>query len=65
MSSPTFYVTTPIYYVNDKPHIGHAYTTILADVLARINDHINPRLYELLPWNWKPLPENSEHRIAA
>jgi methionyl-tRNA synthetase len=31
----TFYVTTPIYYVNDKPHIGHAYTTIAADVLAR------------------------------
>lgn len=31
----TFYVTTPIYYVNDIPHIGHAYTTIAADVLAR------------------------------
>jgi methionyl-tRNA synthetase len=31
----TFYVTTPIYYVNDVPHIGHAYTTIAADVLAR------------------------------
>lgn len=30
-----FYVTTPIYYVNDKPHIGHAYTTLAADVLAR------------------------------
>lgn len=30
-----FYITTPLYYVNDKPHIGHAYTTILADVLAR------------------------------
>jgi methionyl-tRNA synthetase len=30
-----FYVTTPIYYVNDVPHIGHAYTTIAADVLAR------------------------------
>jgi methionyl-tRNA synthetase len=30
-----FYVTTPIYYVNDAPHIGHAYTTIAADVLAR------------------------------
>ncbi|MFC1685846.1 methionine--tRNA ligase [Nanoarchaeota archaeon] len=30
-----FYVTTPIYYVNDVPHIGHAYTTIIADVLAR------------------------------
>ena len=33
--SDAFYVTTPIYYVNDKPHIGHAYTTIAADVLAR------------------------------
>jgi methionyl-tRNA synthetase len=33
----TFYITTPIYYVNDVPHIGHAYTTILADVLARWN----------------------------
>lgn len=33
--SNTFYITTPIYYVNDRPHIGHAYTTILADVLAR------------------------------
>ncbi len=33
--SKTFYVTTPIYYVNDVPHIGHSYTTIAADVLAR------------------------------
>jgi methionyl-tRNA synthetase len=32
---PEFYVTTPIYYVNDVPHIGHAYTTVAADVLAR------------------------------
>lgn len=31
----TFYVTTPIYYVNDVPHIGHAYTTVAADVIAR------------------------------
>jgi methionyl-tRNA synthetase len=30
-----FYVTTPIYYVNSTPHIGHAYTTIAADILAR------------------------------
>jgi len=30
-----FYLTTPIYYVNDRPHIGHAYTTIAADVLTR------------------------------
>ena len=31
----TRYVTTPIYYVNDKPHVGHAYTSVAADVLAR------------------------------
>jgi methionyl-tRNA synthetase len=31
----TSYITTPIYYVNDKPHIGHAYTSLAADVLAR------------------------------
>lgn len=35
--SKQFYVTTPIYYVNDVPHIGHAYTTIAADVLARFH----------------------------
>lgn len=32
-----FYVTTPIYYVNDVPHIGHVYTTVAADILARYN----------------------------
>jgi len=32
-----FYVTTPIYYVNDIPHIGHAYTTVAADILTRYN----------------------------
>jgi methionyl-tRNA synthetase len=31
----TFYITTPIYYVNDVPHIGHAYTTVACDVIAR------------------------------
>lgn len=36
MNKP-FYVTTPIYYVNDRPHIGHSYTTIAADVLARFH----------------------------
>ena len=36
----TFYITTPIYYVNDIPHIGHAYTTILADVLSRYQKQI-------------------------
>lgn len=32
---PTYYITTPIYYVNDEPHIGHAYTSLASDVLAR------------------------------
>ena len=32
---PRYYVTTPIYYVNDAPHVGHAYTTVNADALAR------------------------------
>ena len=35
MSAPRFYITTPIYYVSDPPHIGHAYTTIVADAIAR------------------------------
>ena len=43
---------------------GLAPQAYLADVLARINDHINPRLYELLPWNWKPLPAG-DNKIAA
>jgi methionyl-tRNA synthetase len=32
---PTFYITTPIYYVNARPHLGHTYTTVVADVMAR------------------------------
>lgn len=35
LDKKTFYVTTPIYYVNDVPHIGHAYSTVGADALAR------------------------------
>jgi len=35
--SGTFYITTPIYYVNARPHLGHAYTTIVADVAARFH----------------------------
>ena len=35
MKKKPFFITTPIYYVNDVPHIGHAYTTIAADVAAR------------------------------
>ncbi|RJQ40542.1 MAG: methionine--tRNA ligase [Nitrospiraceae bacterium] len=42
-----FYVTTPIYYVNDIPHIGHAYTTIAADILARYNKLMNRDVFFL------------------
>ena len=35
MGENTFYVTTPIYYANAKPHLGHAYTTLVADSLTR------------------------------
>jgi methionyl-tRNA synthetase len=42
-----FYITTPIYYPNDIPHIGHAYTTIAADVLARWNKLIGKNVFFL------------------
>ena len=37
MTKQTFYITTPIYYVNDVPHLGHAYTTVVADAFARFH----------------------------
>ncbi|MDP6569749.1 MAG: class I tRNA ligase family protein, partial [Candidatus Marinimicrobia bacterium] len=44
---PKFYLTTPLYYVNDKPHIGHAYTTILADVLCRFHKNAGEDVFFL------------------
>jgi methionyl-tRNA synthetase len=43
----SFYVTTPIYYVNDEPHIGHAYTTVLADVISRFHRLMGHETYFL------------------
>ncbi|MGH7165998.1 MAG: methionine--tRNA ligase [Nitrospiraceae bacterium] len=43
----TFYITTPIYYVNDVPHLGHAYTTIAADVLARYRRLVGDEVFFL------------------
>src|SRR5512140_3713005 len=45
--SNKFYVTTPIYYVNDVPHIGHAYTTIAADVVARFHRQLGDDVFFL------------------
>ena len=47
MKKPTFYITTPLYYVNDEPHIGHAYTTILADVISRFQKSLGNDVYFL------------------
>ena len=43
----TFYLTTPIYYVNDRPHIGHVYTTTVADVVARYHRLMGQRVFFL------------------
>lgn len=45
--SKNFYITTPIYYVNDTPHIGHAYTTVAADVLTRYHKLFGNQTYFL------------------
>lgn len=42
-----FYVTTPIYYVNDVPHLGHAYTTTAADIVARFNRFLGKDVFFL------------------
>ncbi len=47
LQSKRFYVTTPIYYVNDIPHIGHAYTTVAADILARCHRLHGDRVFFL------------------
>jgi len=47
MSRKPFYVSTPIYYCNDIPHIGHAYTTITADVLARYHRLVGDKTFFL------------------
>lgn len=43
----SFYITTPIYYVNAEPHIGHAYTTIAVDILARFEKQQNKEVFFL------------------
>ncbi|NNG02449.1 MAG: methionine--tRNA ligase [Desulfobacteraceae bacterium] len=46
MATP-FYITTPIYYVNARPHLGHAYTTISADVIRRYHEMVTDETYFL------------------
>ncbi len=46
-TAATYYITTPIYYVNDRPHIGHCYTTVVADVAARFQRLIGSDVFFL------------------
>lgn len=57
-----FYVTTPIYYINDLPHIGHAYSTIAADVLAR---HYSQKLGDQAVLFSTGTDENSKKTLEA
>jgi methionyl-tRNA synthetase len=47
VSEPVFYLTTPIYYINARPHLGHAYTTIVADAMARYRRLAGDRVWLL------------------
>jgi methionyl-tRNA synthetase len=42
-----FFLTTPIYYVNGLPHIGHAYTTVVADIIARYQRYNDKKVFFL------------------
>ncbi len=55
-----FYITSPIYYVNDKPHIGHAYSTIIADTLARYHRALGDEVVFLTGTD-----ENSQKTVDA
>lgn len=60
MKKKKFFVTTPIYYVNDIPHIGHAYATIAADVLARYHRILGSETFFLTG-----VDENSQKTVLA
>ncbi len=47
MNPSTYYITTPIYYVNAEPHIGSSYTTIMCDILRRYHDLLGFKTYFL------------------
>ena len=57
---PKFYVTTPIYYINGKPSVGHAYTTIIADALARYHRSLGKDVFFLTGTD-----ENSQKNVES
>ncbi len=60
MGKEKFFITTPIYYVNDVPHIGHAYTTFAADILARYHRQKGDKTFFLTGTD-----ENSQKTVIA
>ena len=48
MKKKKFYITTPIYYVNDIPHLGHAYTSIITDTISRYKNLSNYEVFLVL-----------------
>ena len=60
MTKNKFFVTTPIYYINDVPHIGHAYATFAADILARYHQQIEGKTFLLTGSD-----ENSQKTVEA
>ena len=57
-----FYITTPIYYINAEPHLGHAYTTCVADALARAHRLMGDEVFFLTGTDRKSTRLNSSHR---
>ena len=63
-----FYVTTPIYYVNDRPHIGHVYTTTIADIVARFHRSCGNEVFFLTGTDEhaaKVVDSAAEHGVTA
>lgn len=60
MPRKAFFITAPIYYVNDKPHVGHAYSTIVADTLARTHKALGEEVYFVTGTD-----ENSQKTVDA
>ncbi len=63
-----FYITTPIYYVNDRPHLGHVYTTTIADILARYHRLLGDEVFFLTGTDEhaaKVVDSAKEHNVSA
>ena len=58
-----FYLTTPIYYINARPHLGHAYTTMVADAIARSRRLLGDDVFFM--WRARSSPETCNQSLLA